>query len=80
MTKVKILKNYRVALDGINSTTLQKDDVLEVDDQILKNMISDGACEIFEEKVIEAAEENKAIQKAPEKKTRKRRKKKDAPK
>lgn len=61
MTKIKMLKNTNVALDGIHSTLFKEGCEYTVNDEILNNMIHDGVCEIVEEKAI-TEYENKAIE------------------
>lgn len=59
MTKVKILRNFPISLDGITVQTWQAGTERNVDDAILAILISEGACEIMT-KAYEAAPENKA--------------------
>lgn len=58
MTKVKILRNFPISLDGITVQTWQAGSERDVDDAILAILISEGACEIMT-KAYEAAPENK---------------------
>ncbi len=59
MTKVKILRNFPISLDGITVQTWQAGTERNVDDAILAILISEGACEIVT-KAMPAAPENKA--------------------
>jgi len=71
MTKVKMLKPYRVALNPRQNTTYGKGEVYDVDDEMLNNMIHDGAAELVEEKTKEKPKpsENKAVEKVKENKS-----------
>lgn len=72
MTKVRLLKEYKVSPNGINIVKYNTGDIENVSDEILKNMIADGACEIIEEKAIEKDYiENKAIESSPRRRGRK---------
>lgn len=62
MTKVKILRNFPISLDGINVQTWQAGSERDVDDATMALLIGQGACEIV----------TKAMHAAPENKTRKR--------
>ena len=62
MTKVKILRTFRIALDGITVQTWQPNMERDVDDATLALLIGEGACEIVT-KAHEAAPENKAKRK-----------------
>ena len=66
MTKVKILRNFRISLDGITVQTWQSGSERDVDDATLSLLIGEGACEII----------TKAMPSAPENKARKRKAKK----
>ena len=70
MTKVKILRTFRIALDGITVQTWQPGMERDVDDATLAILIGEGACEI----VTKAAPENKAHGAAPENKAKRKRK------
>ena len=59
MTKVKILRNFHISLDGITVQTWQAGSEREVDDATLALLIGEGACEIAT-KAMPAAPENKA--------------------
>ena len=58
MTKVKILRNFPISLDGINVQTWQSGSERDVDDATLAILIGEGACKIMT-KAYEAAPENK---------------------
>ena len=70
MTKVKILRPFRIALDGITVQTWGPGSERDVDDATLAILIGEGACEI----VTKAAPENKAHDAAPENKAKRKRK------
>jgi hypothetical protein len=79
MTKVKMLKNYRVAVDCRTNTTYLNGEVYDIsDEETLNNMIHDGVVELVEDKPTpkQPVEENKAIEKAPENKSQGKKKKK----
>lgn len=59
MTKVKILRNFPISLDGITVQTWQAGSCHDVNDAILAILISEGVCEIVT-KAMPAAPENKA--------------------
>lgn len=59
MTKVKILRNFPISLDGITVQTWQAGTERDVDDATLNLLIGEGACEIVT-KAMGAAPENKA--------------------
>ena len=59
MTKVKILRNFPISLDGITVQTWQAGSEREVDDATMQILIDAGACEIVT-KAMPAAPENKA--------------------
>lgn len=59
MTKVKILRNFHISLDGITVQTWQAGSERDVDDATLDLLIGEGACEIVT-KAMGAAPENKA--------------------
>lgn len=59
MTRIKILRTFRIALDGITVQTWQPGMERDVDDSTLELLIGEGACEIVT-KAHEAAPENKA--------------------
>ena len=59
MTKVKILRNFPISLDGITVQTWQAGSERDVDDATLDLLIGEGACEIVT-KAMGAAPENKA--------------------
>ena len=59
MTKVKILRNFHISLDGITVQTWQAGFERDVDDATLDLLIGEGACEIVT-KAMPAAPENKA--------------------
>lgn len=59
MTKVKILRNFPISLDGITVQTWQAGSERDVDDATLDLLIGEGACEIVT-KAMQAAPENKA--------------------
>ena len=59
MTKVKILRNFPISLDGITVQTWAAGSERDVDDATLALLISEGACEIVT-KAMPAAPENKA--------------------
>jgi len=48
MTKVKILRNFPISLDGIRVETWQAGTERDVDDATMALLISEGACEIVE--------------------------------
>jgi hypothetical protein len=60
MTKVKILRNFPISLDGITVQTWAAGTERDVDDVTMALLISEGACEIVESKAMPAAPENKA--------------------
>jgi hypothetical protein len=60
MTRVKILKNFPISPDGIRVETWKAGTERDVDDVTLVLLISEGACEIVENKAMQAAPENKA--------------------
>jgi hypothetical protein len=62
MTRIKILRTFRIALDGITVQTWQPGMERDVDDSTLALLIDQGACEIVT-KAHEAAPENKATRK-----------------
>ncbi len=62
MTKVKILRNFPISLDGITVQTWQSGSERDVDDATLSLLIGEGACEIVT-KAHGAAPENKAKRK-----------------
>ena len=74
MTKVIMLKDYRVALNITQTALYKEGQEYSVDDEILKNMIHDGVAKLAEDKP--APSENKAIEAAPENKAKKTKKKK----
>lgn len=59
MTKVKILRNFPISLDGIRVETWQAGTERDVDDATMALLIGEGACEIVT-KAMPAAPENKA--------------------
>lgn len=59
MTKVKILRNFPISLDGIRVETWQAGTERDVDDATMALLISEGACEIVTKAML-AAPENKA--------------------
>jgi len=59
MTRVKILRAFQIAPDGIRVETWPAGSQLDVDDTTLAILISEGACEIMT-KAHAAAPENKA--------------------
>jgi hypothetical protein len=59
MTKVKILRNFPISLDGITVQTWAADTERDVDDATMALLINEGACEIVT-KAMPAAPENKA--------------------
>lgn len=59
MTRVRILRTFRIALDGINVQSWPTGSEHEVDDNVLAILIGQGACEIVT-KAHAAAPENKA--------------------
>lgn len=59
MTKVKILRNFRISMDGITVQMWQAGTERDVDDATLALLIGQGACEIVT-KAMPAAPENKA--------------------
>jgi len=61
MTRIKILRTFRIALDGITVQTWHPGMERDVDDSTLALLIDQGACEIV----------TKAHDGAPENKTRK---------
>ena len=60
MTRVKILRTFPIAVDGINVEHWPADSIKAVDDATLQILIGEGACEIVEDKAIKAAPETKA--------------------
>lgn len=74
MNKVIMLKDYRVAINITQTAVYKEGQEYSVDDETLKNMIHDGAAKLVEDKP--APSENKAIEKAPENKSKKRKSKK----
>ena len=60
MTKVKILRNFPISLDGITVQTWAVGTERDVDDATMALLISEGACEIVENKAMLAAPENKS--------------------
>ena len=60
MTRVRILRNFPISPDGITVQTWQAGSERDVNDAILAILISEGACEIVENKAMPAAPENKA--------------------
>lgn len=73
MTKVKILRTFRIALDGLTVQTWQPGMEREVDDATLALLINEGACEIVTKAHL-AAPENKAHGAAPDNKAKRKRK------
>lgn len=67
MTPVKILRNFRISLDGIRVETWPEGSERSVDDATLDLLIAEGACEIIETKAHVAAPENKARRGKPRK-------------
>lgn len=59
MTKVKILRSFRIAPDGITVQTWAAGSERNVDDATLDLLIGEGACEIVTKAML-AAPENKA--------------------
>lgn len=59
MTKVKILRNFPISLDGIRVETWQAGTERDVDDATMALLIGEGACEIVTKAML-AAPENKA--------------------
>lgn len=69
MTRVKILRTFHIALDGLHVQAWAAGSERDVDDATLALLIGEGACEIVEIKAFGAAPENKA---APRKRGRPR--------
>jgi hypothetical protein len=67
MTPVKILRTFKISLDGINVQTWPAGSKRSVDDATLDLLIAEGACEIVEAKAHVAAPENKARRSKPRK-------------
>lgn len=63
MTRVKILRQFPISLDGLRVETWHPGHERDVSDDILQILISEGACEIIETKAISDAPENKAAPK-----------------
>ena len=74
MQKVKLLKDYRVALNLTQTVVYKAGETYEVNEEMCKNMFHDGVAELVKEKP--APEENKAVEKAPENKFKGKKKKK----
>lgn len=64
MTKVKILRNFPISLDGITVQTWAAGTERDVDDATMALLIGEGACEIVT-KAMPAAPENKARKRKP---------------
>ena len=60
MTKVKLLRTFRIAPNGIRVETWSEGSEREVDDSTLAILFAEGACEIIETKAHGAAPENKS--------------------
>lgn len=60
MTEVKMLRTFYIARDGINVEAWHADSVQSVSDAELQILIGEGACEIVENKAMQAAPENKS--------------------
>lgn len=71
MTKVKILRRFPYSPDGLRVETWAEGSVREVSDHVLGILISEGSCEILDNKAMTAAPENKA---GPKKRGRPRKK------
>jgi len=74
MTKIKILRNFPISLDGITVQTWQAGSCHDVSDAILAILISEGVCEIVT-KAMPEAPENKVMQAMPENKGKRGRRK-----
>jgi hypothetical protein len=61
MTLVKVLNRAVVYPDGIRPVTYEAGDEVAVTDIALAQLIEQGACEIVENKAIEAAPETKPV-------------------
>jgi hypothetical protein len=61
MNRVKILKPVTVYPDGVRSEHYVAGDEMIVTDIALRQLIEQGACEIVENKAIEAAPEAKPV-------------------
>lgn len=68
MTRVKILKPFRISPDGLRVEAWKAGDVKAVDDRTLRILIGEGACEIAEAKADGSAPENKMLTGAPQRK------------
>lgn len=68
MTKVKMLKTVYGSHDGINTQAFEAGKEYEVNDELLKNFIDDGVCELAKDKP--KPEENKAVTPPENKKTK----------
>lgn len=78
--KVRVLKAFRYAKDGVNAEVLNVGDVVEISDLPAPGLIAEGWCEKWwpeegeprpQVKAIHSAAENKAILHAAENKRRK---------
>lgn len=71
MTKVKILRRFPYSPDGIRVEIWAEGSEQEVSDDTLELLISEGVCEIIENKALSGAPENKAQRKPRGRKARK---------
>jgi hypothetical protein len=65
MTLVKILKSVTVYPDGVRPAMFEAGQEFSVTDIALRQLIEQGACEIVENKAIEAAPEVKPMRGRP---------------
>jgi len=68
MTEIEMLKTMSVSPDGLRVETWAKGSIHRVGDDLLRNLIADGAVAIVERKAEVAAPENKAHMAAPKNK------------
>jgi len=66
MQKVRMLKDYRVAINVNQTAVYRNGQEYSVDDENLKNMIHDGVAELVRQKP--TPKENKVVVAAPENK------------
>lgn len=60
MTKVELLRTFQISLDGLTVQAWPKGCTRIVSDDILRILISEGACAIVENKAHDAAPGNKS--------------------
>jgi hypothetical protein len=61
MTEIEMMRDFRISLDGIRIETWARGSQRVVSDDILRILISEGACAIVERKAYKVAPENKAM-------------------